>query len=348
VYDFAKFKDDFAKYCTIYEQNQRALNERTSLERELKEKRESLESFFESYKINAGTFQDRYFALCSDIERYLNLKSENESFLKGTKERGEEVEKLNAEVAQILNRYGILPRVDIRSQLEEILADSGEYARLNEGIRREKLEAENYKKDNSLGDMPQITESDRYIDARLSKNRHDLAVVEGQIADVESMVEKLDEKRAKLENEENTLAAYKQKYRLLCATADALKQAEQNLKLRYIAPIRDKFLTYADALETALGERVVMGRDYTLAFERGGEVRSDRHLSSGQRSLCALCFRLALIDNIFEGEKPFVIMDDPFVNLDSEHMKKTCSLLAKLSKDLQIIYFTCHQSRVLK
>ena len=114
---------------------------------------------------------------------------------------------------------------------------------------------------------------------------------------------------------------------------------------RYIAPIKDRFLGYSNALEKALGEKVVMDKDFRLRFERGGEERSDKHLSAGQRSLCSLCLRLALIDNMYETEQPFIVMDDPFVALDKAHLESTAILLRELAKNRQIVYFCCHDSR---
>ena len=55
--------------------------------------------------------------------------------------------------------------------------------------------------------------------------------------------------------------------------------------------------------------------------------------------------RLALIDCLYEKEKPFVILDDPFVNYDEEKLVDTTKLLKEISNEIQIVYFTCHQSR---
>ena len=88
-----------------------------------------------------------------------------------------------------------------------------------------------------------------------------------------------------------------------------------------------------------------MDKDFRIMFERNGENREDRHLSAGERAICALCLRLALIDNMYEAEQPFIIMDDPFVHLDEKHLKDTVNLVKTLSKDRQIIYFCCHESR---
>jgi uncharacterized protein YhaN len=117
------------------------------------------------------------------------------------------------------------------------------------------------------------------------------------------------------------------------------------LKDRYIAPIKANFLQYAQTIEKTLGEKAEMDENFNITFERGGEWRSDRHLSAGQRSVCSLCFRIALVNNMYTEEKPFLIMDDPFVNLDATHLEKTLQAVKALSKDNQILYFSCHASR---
>ena len=89
-----------------------------------------------------------------------------------------------------------------------------------------------------------------------------------------------------------------------------------------------------------------MNRDFSLSFSRGGARRRDGHLSAGVRTVCALCLRLALSDEMFAGrETPFLLLDDPLVHLDEAHFEKTARLLRELSKDRQIVYFTCHRSR---
>ena len=60
------------------------------------------------------------------------------------------------------------------------------------------------------------------------------------------------------------------------------------------------------------------------------------------------CMRLALIDTLFEHEQPFMILDDPFVNLDEEHLSRALELLSAMSATRQIVYFVCHPVRAVK
>ena len=88
-----------------------------------------------------------------------------------------------------------------------------------------------------------------------------------------------------------------------------------------------------------------MDKDFQIKFERGGALRSDKHLSAGQYAISALCMRLALAEQIYGDELPFLILDDPFVHLDATHIEKALRTVSALSEKTQILYFTCHESR---
>lgn len=55
--------------------------------------------------------------------------------------------------------------------------------------------------------------------------------------------------------------------------------------------------------------------------------------------------RLALVEALFREEKPFLIFDDPFVNLDDIHMQYALEQINEISKEYQVLYFVCHSSR---
>ena len=59
-----------------------------------------------------------------------------------------------------------------------------------------------------------------------------------------------------------------------------------------------------------------------------------------------LCMRLALIDALFKQEEPFIILDDPFVNLDDNHTAYALETLNKIAQNKQIVYMVCNSSRI--
>ena len=93
--------------------------------------------------------------------------------------------------------------------------------------------------------------------------------------------------------------------------------------------------------------RIRLEGDLVPALEREGEQRETAWFSAGQGDLLTLAMHLALVDVLFPGEQPFLILDDPFVNLDDDHTARGLALLEAMSRERQVIYLTCHSGRTV-
>ena len=114
-----------------------------------------------------------------------------------------------------------------------------------------------------------------------------------------------------------------------------------------MAPISNGFARYYNDLNASAGDQTWMvDANMELKIKEQGEYRDVRWLSAGYQDLIGFCMRLALVDAMFPETKPFLVLDDPFVNLDQEKAQKGNELLKQLGKEYQTIYFTCHNSRV--
>ena len=60
-----------------------------------------------------------------------------------------------------------------------------------------------------------------------------------------------------------------------------------------------------------------------------------------------LCMRMALIEALFKQERPFIMLDDPFINLDDKHTARSLDMIKNLAKEYQVIYLVCNSSRLL-
>ena len=308
--------------------------------------KERLYSFLQRYGLSGENAQADLTRLGALTTEYAALKAEKEDFTARTSATGADIENHRSAVQSILDKYSIETRENLGGLAGEIERDRSEFDRLSENIVRLEKRAYDFKEENGLDERPADSEEDILgIDLHLSRKRDELSLLDREISDDESAVERLAELREELETAKEEEAALRKKYELLLKTSEYLERAEQNLKDRYISPVKNSFLKYSSLLERVLGERVTFDKDFKVRFDRGGEYRSDAHLSAGQKSLCALCLRLALIDNMYKDEKPFIIMDDPFVHLDGEHMRRAEMLLRELARNKQIIYFCCHESR---
>ena len=291
---------------------------------------------------NAQTDLTRLGALTAE---YASLSAEKLEVERRTAASVAEAEDCGRAVLDTLKKYSLPENADAGA----VADDAAEAGRLCAEADRLEKRAADYKKENALQTRPaQAAESAAELDGLIAGKRDALSLLDREINDDETSVERLDELENELEAAQNEEEGYRKKYGLISSALAILERAEQSLMDRYVAPVRDSFLYYGGLLERTLGERVSFDKDFSVRFERNGEDRPDAHLSAGQKSLCTLCLRLALIDNMYRGEQPFIIMDDPFVHLDGEHIVRAQALVSELAAKKQIIYFCCHESRQIK
>lgn len=132
---------------------------------------------------------------------------------------------------------------------------------------------------------------------------------------------------------------------VLDRTMELLEQARNNLSNSYVGSVESSFSAYVREL---LGEefgRALVDHDLTIRVDEKGQARELDCFSAGTADGLMLCMRLALVDALFTQEKPFLILDDPFVNLDDGHAAQALAMLREISKKRQVIYLVCHSSR---
>lgn len=152
---------------------------------------------------------------------------------------------------------------------------------------------------------------------------------------------------AELENKQKKQAEDREKVQILDATMAYLMQARENLAKAYMGAIRSRFGHYLSMLQEDNGESYLIDTELRIRLERNGSARELAYFSAGQTDLVLLCMRLALVDALFGDREMFLVLDDPFINLDDAHMEKARKLLRKLSGNHQILYLTCHSSRTV-
>ncbi len=150
-----------------------------------------------------------------------------------------------------------------------------------------------------------------------------------------------ENKKARLKEE---LADSEKQFKILTLTAEYLKNADETLKIKYRAPLQASLNKYV---------KMIAGKDIAASIDTDmkvsvnitGAERETEYFSKGYRNLFEICKRFALTDILFTGEKPFIILDDPFCDFDDEKVAAATELIKRLSEEYQILYFICHESR---
>ncbi len=78
-----------------------------------------------------------------------------------------------------------------------------------------------------------------------------------------------------------------------------------------------------------------------------GKWKEPSQLSTGTREQLYLAIRLAYVRHYCETSESLpMVMDDILVNFDDQRARNTLACLAEMSRDVQIIFLTCHDSTV--
>ena len=142
-------------------------------------------------------------------------------------------------------------------------------------------------------------------------------------------------------------AEYTDRRRLLDETMDFMQKARESLATAYLGGVQSHFAKYLNRLTGEEARHIAINTDLEVELERAGSARSMVYFSAGQTDAVHLCMRLALADALFEGQSCFMILDDPFVNLDDVHTEQALALLRELAEDRQIVYLVCNTSRAM-
>lgn len=157
--------------------------------------------------------------------------------------------------------------------------------------------------------------------------------------------ERWEECRSLLEEEERQEKLERQKYQDLVRTKEILENAKRELTARYTEPVMEAFRGYYEQILPSEGSKYYMDANTKVTVEEQGKQRELAALSTGLGDLVSFCLRMAFADVMFEKERPMLILDDPFANLDDEKLTAAYELLSGIAGRYQILYFTCCDSR---
>lgn len=158
-----------------------------------------------------------------------------------------------------------------------------------------------------------------------------------------------------LESADDTEQKYKElceDYQRYCKNLNAitsakalLEAAKNNIDAKYLDGARAAFDKYIKTFREATAD-FTMDTSFNIKKFESGASRERDAFSKGTRELYALALRLALVDALYEDEKPPIFLDDPFAYFDDDKIECAISVLKALSRERQILYMTCTSARV--
>ncbi len=181
---------------------------------------------------------------------------------------------------------------------------------------------------------------------KLDGLRRELTSLQSRITAAELAADALQEFSALLDEKNEQREELASALQVVQLTVRFLQEARDGLSGRYMTVLKDGFAEYSSKICGDTVGEFMLDNSLDLGLNREGGIRQRECFSEGYRDMLDICMRLALADALYDSEKPMLILDDPFVNLDDERLHNALALLEKLAQDRQIIYLTCHKSRV--
>ena len=352
LYDMRR---DITEYERLNLKKQKAAEEEKEVYAEglLKEVSEFLHRYYPSMRVNGKNISESFQLLEKEVLEYSELKKKKDNFDRA-KESFEEADQV---IGAFLEKIGQTPHPDRVKQLKDIHEQLIRYRTAYEGLEEATEKLKRFEEENP--DYQPVEENDIKIRSKeeISAQKEELEIkiseTERAIKGYERQMEELREKSQEIGEAQERIAELteekenlQQRYELYDKTRFYLTQAKENLTARYRDPIMKGFEKYYTILTGCGAKDFLMDANISLTKEEQGARRQVSTLSSGWQDLINICLRMALTDVMFKDEKPFLVMDDPFVNLDKEKMELAKEFLREIAKEYQVLYFTCHDSRI--
>lgn len=199
--------------------------------------------------------------------------------------------------------------------------------------------------ENMLPDIREVSDNLIRLSEAADETRKRINGYERILEDLSGNYSEWEDACSELEKLKEQQAAEERKYRLLNITKAKLEQAKRSLVSKYVNPLLGSFAEYSGIITGENPDIYHMDPNISLTVDELGKQRSMANLSTGYRDLLGVCLRAAFADAMYDGEKPFLILDDSFVNLDDDKLAGAAELMRLLSQNYQVIYFTCSSSR---
>lgn len=291
-------------------------------------------------------------------ESELLVRLESEELKRITDRRGAQtlLAELQAAWTPFSHRYDPTGRMTAAECLEQVGAQLRERERLSREIVQKEQALKTFLTDKKLDgtDAPaeilspeQLAAEERTMQARIADLQRRQATLKGSVERLSEDVDRIPELEGEALRIKLCIDEARANAATVSHTAAFLEDAKTALSTRYLDGMQSSFRHFLSVLCAEEAPEAVMDTSFAVRLREGGQTRSMESFSRGWRDAVEFCVRLSLTDALYtEGEKPFLLLDDPFVNLDDQRLDAARRLLESLSKQYQILYLVCHKDRI--
>ena len=298
-----------------------------------------------------------------EYEFLAQLKKDAEKYAKYLESQEEidshesSIKTLSQDIKNVLANYPVDSSLERVEQIQSIGIKKRAYIAIKERVDHLKEEIfkfeEMYDVNEQVQSVDDLQQQQIVLDEQIMELNRQIMQEKENLSQALEDVEKLSDISEQIERLEVQEKEYKKNAELLSKTEDFLQRARENYQSKYMQPLQNglhKYLSLINGTEATQSgyaiEDFELDMDLNIKLTYSGSTKGAEYLSQGYQDMVALCSRLALVDVLYPEEKPILILDDPFTNLDDKKIKESLKLLHKIADQRQTVYFTCHDSRL--
>lgn len=314
-----------------------------------------IQPYANAYGINLYDMGGEYEFLSQlkkDADKYVKYMSDVEDMA----HHENSIRTMSHKIEQKVSKYPFSEEMTRSEQIHEISNKAHQYesiqARIEELESKIKEFEETYKVNEEVESVDDLQNQQGQIDEMIVDLNKQIMQDRENMTHSGEEIERLNDTSEQIERLEIQEKEYKTQADLLGLTAELLQKSRESFLSKYMEPLQtglQKYLSLIDSPKHVDAPKISayeLDMDLNIKVDFEGSSKSSEYLSQGYQDLVALCSRLALVDVLYADEKPILILDDPFTNLDDKKIKESLKLIQEIAKDRQTIYFTCHNSRM--
>ena len=318
----------------------------------------NLNEFLNEY-LEENNYEDKIIALTeikARLNKYKELEEKLNTMLNKQYETNNKLNLLHSSIKEYLEKYFEEVAEPYSKFAQEMKARKNEFNRLTLTLEQSKMEKEEYERINNVSELTigldeaqdfnkqEIEENIKELEYKINSLNDEKNYNKNQIEILESSIDELEESENEQEELKQKLEEDAARCEVLEKTKKLLEKAKESFSSHYLNRMEKGFEKYMSLIDKKSFQADI-DVNLNVKLEQNGAKKDVSYFSTGYQDLVYICIRFSLIDALFEEELPFVILDDPFVNLDEEKIKNSVELINKISDKYQIIYFVCHNSR---
>ncbi len=308
-----------------------------------------------SKKYEAVRMENEQHEMKQNFIEYERLKNKNTLY----EEAQNKFFMLNERVCSFISQLGFEPKKNLQKQLIDIKFYLDDYQDARKEKERAMKEREDFIKNHNMesivqldpvqepGVLARIDKQMEIVQKNLESCHMNLIESEQKLQELFLKREEYHEKEARLFEMKDTYNRELKEYERVRLAKEYLLKAKSSFSAKYRNPLLKSFGTYYGMISGEKEPIYHLDADLELTMEELGMQRETRFFSTGWKDLMGICMRMAFVESMYREEVPFLILDDPFVNLDQEKTEAGLALLKEISNKYQVIYFTCHESRTI-